>query len=383
MKLIFFTTQLSTIGGVERTLIDKANYMAAEGHEVMFVTIDHGTAPYFYDIDSRVHHIDLGLSYSHRFMYPNYKRLMYCIHIKIQLRSKFKKVLCSFHPDIVIIATPNTEDYLYDVQSISKQYGAKVIIESHLAFAYHFVTDSLLEKNMRFLFDPMKAIRNADLLVTLTEGDKRCWQNNGVPNVVVLPNPLTVSIVENNFQIRGTGRIICVSRLEKQKRIDRLIDAFSLLSDKYPSWYVDVYGEGSLRDTLEILISQKNLVGRVILHSPTCSIIDEYLKSQFLVLSSDYEGFGLNLTEAMACGIPVVSTDCPYGPSEIIEDGKTGLLARMDAHDLAEKMAWMINHEKERGVMGIAARQTVARYRKEVIMPLWEQTYLNVIKRNK
>ncbi len=379
MKLIIFTAQLSTIGGVERTLIDKANYMAAEGHEVLFVTIDHGSAPYFYDIDSRVRHIDLGLSYSRRFMYPDYKRLMYCLRTKIHLRSKLKKELCSFKPDLVIIATPNTEDYLYDVQSISKQYGAKVIVESHLASAYHFVTDSFIEKLMRFFFNPMRAIRNADLLVTLTDGDMKCWKSKGVPNVVVLPNPLTFSIVDNTCHPKEAGRIICVSRLEKQKRIDRLIDAFALLSDKYPSWNVDVFGEGSLYEALNDYISRKNLVGRIILHSPTCSIVDEYLKSQFLVLSSDYEGFGLIIIEAMACGIPVVSTDCPFGPADIVEDGVTGFLCKLDVNDLAQKMEWMILHENERKEMGLKARQVSIRYEKETILKKWETTYLSVL----
>lgn len=75
------------------------------------------------------------------------------------------------------------------------------------------------------------------------------------------------------------------------------------------------------------------------------AIYEEYQKSQMLVLSSDSESFALVLVEAMSCGLPVVATDCPYGPSEIIEDGVTGLLAQMDIQDMANKMEWMIIHE--------------------------------------
>ena len=81
----------------------------------------------------------------------------------------------------------------------------------------------------------------------------------------------------------------------------------------------------------------------------------------------------------MACGIPVVATDCPFGPSEIIEDGETGLLAKMDAKDLADKMEWMMTHDSERKIMGIKAHQAAAKYRKEVIMPKWEEIYKSVI----
>ena len=97
------------------------------------------------------------------------------------------------------------------------------------------------------------------------------------------------------------------------------------------------------------------------------------------MLSSDFEGFGLVISEAMSCGIPVVSTDCPFGPSEIIEDGKTGLLAKMDVNDLSEKMEWMITHEEERKSMGIQAYEAAARYKKDVIVPEWEKAYKSVI----
>ena len=129
-----------------------------------------------------------------------------------------------------------------------------------------------------------------------------------------------------------------------------------------------------------IYISSKGLKGRVHIFEPTSDIYTEYQRSEFFVHSSDFEGFGLVIVEAMACGIPVVSTNCPYGPSEIIEDGKTGLLAKMDVKDLAEKMEWMMTHDEERRLMGVNAHQAAARFRKETIMPQWEEAYLSVIK---
>jgi glycosyltransferase involved in cell wall biosynthesis len=81
----------------------------------------------------------------------------------------------------------------------------------------------------------------------------------------------------------------------------------------------------------------------------------------------------------MACGTPVVSTDCIFGPSEIIENGVDGLLCRLDVEDLASKMEWMITHEKERKEMGIRAHQSVVRYRRENVMKEWERAYLNIL----
>jgi glycosyltransferase involved in cell wall biosynthesis len=77
----------------------------------------------------------------------------------------------------------------------------------------------------------------------------------------------------------------------------------------------------------------------------------------------------------MACGLPVVATDCPHGPSEIIDNGVTGWLTNLDAKDLADKMEWMIVHQEERKIMGVKAHKAAAAYRKDVIMKKWESAY--------
>ena len=90
------------------------------------------------------------------------------------------------------------------------------------------------------------------------------------------------------------------------------------------------------------------------------------------MLCSRYEGLPLVLNEAMSCGIPCVAFRCKYGPEDVIEDQKTGLLVNNgDIQDLADKMLWMISHKKERLQMGQYARQSAARFEKGMIMKLW------------
>ena len=77
----------------------------------------------------------------------------------------------------------------------------------------------------------------------------------------------------------------------------------------------------------------------------------------------------------MACGLPVISTDCPHGPSDLIDNGVTGLLASLEVKDLADRMEWVISHQEERRMMGVKAHAAAAAYRKEVIMKKWVSAY--------
>ena len=153
-----------------------------------------------------------------------------------------------------------------------------------------------------------------------------------------------------------------------------------MIADNYPVWHIDIYGEGEEKDHIEKLIHDYGLTEKIKINAPISNIYDEYRNSQFLVLSSDSESFSLVIIEAMSCGIPVVSTDCPFGPREIIADGKTGLLSRLEAEDLAAKMEWMITHETERREMGRRAHETVARYKKDNVMKEWEAAYFSVLR---
>ena len=258
--------------------------------------------------------------------------------------------------------------------SVSKK--TRIIVESHTAFTHDMIGGSLFDRIRKR--NLLSNIRQSDLLIALTQGDAACWKDF-VKNVMVVRNPVTFYPKLLDDTVKAECRIISVGRLHPQKRIDRLIESFSLIAGKHPSWFVDIYGEGDERDILMKKIIGLGLSRQVFLKGVTANVYKEYKRSQLFVLSSDYEGFGLVIVEAMACGLPVVSTDCPFGPSDIIEDGETGLLAEMDVQDLADKMEWMITHETERMEMGRKAHQAAARYKKEIVMKEWEQAYLSVL----
>lgn len=377
MRLLFFTPLLSTKGGIERTLTDKANYMADKGHEVIIVTYEHeGTA--VYQLSTSVKHIDLACHFFDIYRYPFFRRLNEAFRQKRLFRKSMCRLLTDYRPELIVVTIPNTEIYLLDLMSIVG--NIPVIIESHLAFGRQVLSCGLIEKWMSLLYNPMSAIRKADLLIALSNGDSECWRRKKIRHIEVIPNPVT--FYDDNLIIseKKTCRIIAVGRLTPQKRFDRLINAFALIAEKYPDWFVDIYGDGYEKGSLRDLILNKGLSNRIHIQTPISDIYTEYKRSQFFVLSSDFEGFGLVLIEAMACGIPVLSTDCPYGPSEIIEDGVTGLLSKMDVNDLASKMEFLITHSEDCKHMGEKAYKAAARFKKETIMPQWEHAYMKIVK---
>ena len=374
---MYVVRTLHPMGGIERTLTDKANWLVEHGHEVLFLTYKQGGDEIYFHIDERILLEDLGCSIFSLYKYPIYTRIFHYFSLCKKFRSYFLKVERRFLPDVIVVAIPNAEDFLWDIVGIT--HGKKVVIESHVAFEKVFIGKSLTDRLLYLFFSPLRAIRKADLLVNLTERDASCWRHHGMKRIQIVSNPITEYYDCCENLDKEQGRIVAVGRFTAQKRIDRLIEAFSMIADRHPKWHVDIFGEGELRETLENQILENKLDNCIKIHHSTKEITKEYRRSQFLVLSSDYEGFGLVIVEAMACGIPVVATDCPFGPSEIIEDGETGLLAKMDAKDLADKMEWMMTHDSERKIMEIKAHQAAAKYRKEVIMPKWEEIYKSVI----
>jgi glycosyltransferase involved in cell wall biosynthesis len=374
MRLIYFLPQLYNKGGLERTLTDKAEYMASKGHQVMFVTIEHHGS-LAYELPEGVRHEDLSCHVYSLYSQPFYRRVSGFMHLKRLFRSRMKSVLGNFRPDAIVITIPYTENFVCDLMRVAK--GIPVVVETHLAYGPHYHGEGKLENLMQYFYNPFRALRKVQLFITLTQGDAKSWQRLGMPNIKVIPNPLPACFndADRHPKTKEQGRIICVGRLDVQKRYDRLVAAFALIADKHPAWHIDIFGEGKCRDAIQQQINAEGLQDRIKLRGTTSNIIDEYQRSQFFVLSSDYEGFGLVIIEAMACGLPVVGTDCPFGPSEIIEDGKTGLLAKMDVRDLADKMEWMMTHNDERHQMGLRAYTTAARYRLDTVMPRWVEAY--------
>jgi GalNAc-alpha-(1->4)-GalNAc-alpha-(1->3)-diNAcBac-PP-undecaprenol alpha-1,4-N-acetyl-D-galactosaminyltransferase len=195
----------------------------------------------------------------------------------------------------------------------------------------------------------------------------------------VIPNSaLPVPKVDNPIPFRiPTPSVIAMGRLVKLKGFDLLLEAFAKCNKK--QWSLMILGEGPEREHLHSIIeqfslnSQVYLVGRV----PEPKI---YLQqADLFVLSSHYEGFPMAIIEAMSCGLPIVSFDCPTGPRDIIRNGIDGLLVPAeDVDSLAKAMNRLMENARERKTMGKFALQVVERFSESSIMKKWEKLIVDV-----
>lgn len=147
------------------------------------------------------------------------------------------------------------------------------------------------------------------------------------------------------------------------------------------NWTLDIYGQGDQTDYRQLMAELGIDSNRCHLNGPVEDVVKAYQESSIFVLSSRFEGFGMVLIEAMACGLPVVSFDCPAGPDEIITDGVDGLLVPSgDVHALAEKLMVLMSDDNLRKRLGQQARQTAQRYEMTTIANQWIALFEKVIK---
>ena len=378
MRILIIHRSFALVGGAERVITDKANYLADEGHQLMLVSYEQGDHPLPYELHPSVQYRDLDCRFFTLSKYSAPKHLYLYFRLKKQFRNNLRSVVLEFKPEIVVLAS-DWQTLMGAV--IDAVNPVPVIAEFHNTYDYVMrkvgTSEGWLKAKLTQLYyrQAIKNLGKCAQLVVLTDSDACGWRQH-FNNVTVVPNPVTLYPDVIDDIPKDPGRIIYVGRFNHEKRIDRLITAFSMISDKYPDWHVDIYGDGNEKENLLRQIAEMKLEDRVIIHEPTKAIYDEYKRSEMLVLCSEHEASPLVLVEAMACGVPCVSLDCPNGPREIIEDGVTGLLAKhRDVKDLSKKIEWLIEHEKERQVMGGKARIFASSRKLSNVMIKWENLY--------
>ena len=317
MRVIFLTASLGS-GGAERVVSLLANKMVERGYQVEIICLKFNDV--YYQTDPRVK-ITLAMRQT-----------------KNRLTELFwlRKYIKKHSPDVVI---PFTEGvYCFTILSLLGT-GIPIIASERLDPAAMSTTRKVLKRLL---------LPYADCLVVQTQSIKDYFPKNIQKKTSIIYNPVNEDIYKSpdglhvqganaascvqssNTPMGGMGqeklnRIISVGRLYPQKNQKMMIRAFAKVADEFPDWQLVIYGEGPLRESLELIVESLEMQDRVLLPGRTENVIEELRKSKIFCMSSDYEGMSNSMIEAICVGLPIITTDVS-GVKELVENGVNGFV---------------------------------------------------------
>jgi glycosyltransferase involved in cell wall biosynthesis len=346
-------------GGAERQIIMLANALTVYKHDVYLLILAKNNP--CYEISDKVNRVVLthcetkyGVKIINRFL-------------------AYRNCLVKLQPDVTI-------HYWLQSAYFTTMIPSKIrgrIIYSERGDPYDSEYDGLLGviRNMAF--------KQIDGFVFQSEGARDYFDMKVKSRSAIIHNSISVPINKYPIPEIREQRIVSVGRLHPQKNQRLLIDAFAYISSKYPEYILDIYGDGVLQAYLENQIEKLNLKEKITIYHSRKDIFDCIWKASLFILSSDYEGMPNALMEAMALGLPCISTDCrPGGAKTLIQDGKNGFIVPTnDLKALAEKMEYVLSHKQEADKIALKAHDIINTHTQQYIFDQWNNYIAQIVSR--
>lgn len=227
--------------------------------------------------------------------------------------------------------------------------------------------------NIIFKLLRKRLYKEAECIVCQTTDAKMYYQNKYGLDGFVIPNPVSDSLPIGTQKKRN--HICAVGRLSKQKNYPFLIECFSLFHRTHPDYVLDIYGTGELEKSIKKKISEKKLGNSIILHGFVKNVHELIKDAGMYVLSSDYEGMPNALLEALAIGLPCISTDCPIGgPKELIENNENGILVKTgNIKEMVSAMTLIADDREKAYKFAENAKKIREKYCLENIVRNWKE----------
>jgi GalNAc-alpha-(1->4)-GalNAc-alpha-(1->3)-diNAcBac-PP-undecaprenol alpha-1,4-N-acetyl-D-galactosaminyltransferase len=359
MKVTLVISSLSC-GGAERAVILTAEGFLNIGYEVSLVP-------------DGVHRIALNLG-------KNSPSLIHGVWNNLYRFRVLRRTICSLQPDVVI-SHMYPSNILTLLSLLNTEYP--VIVTEQIDPKIN-PNEGLWGKLRRLVY-PLAA-----KVVSVSQGVDESFEWLPKRQRIVIYNPLQPinNDVNDEKAIISLPKgvdpdkkwVIGMGRLDYQKNFELLLSAFHKLVDKHPDWQLLIFGEGVLRQKLEEIVENLGLTNQVLLPGVTNNAISILKRANLFVLSSRFEGLPLVLLEALACGLPIVSTDCPSGPREVIQDGINGILVPSeDISALIKAMDYLMSDEGERKRLAARAPESSSRFSLDAITEKWEVLLQEVV----
>lgn len=377
MKILYTIAGLYRPAGMERILTSKANYLAEHGYEVVIVTTEQKNRPVAFPLNASIRCIDLGIGYEDNNGASIWNKLVHYPAMRRRHKRAIGSLLSAERPDVTVSMFCGDERFISTLP-----FCGKTVLEVHFS---RFKRIQYGRKGLWALADICRSrkdgriIRRFDRFVALTREDLGYWGNPS--NGQVIPN--FIERMQKKPEPTSNTTVLAVGRFSFQKGFERLLYAWSKVMDALPqdhSWTLRLVGDGEQRGMLVHLAENLGISSSVRIDSPQSDMDRVYRDAAILALSSRYEGLPMVLLEAQSFGIPAVSFNCKCGPSDVISDGKDGLLVREGyIQGLADALLKLITDEKLRFDMGRTAWEHSVRWEKEKIMKQWVTLFENIL----
>ena len=388
MRIVYCIPHLYNSGGMERVLTQKVNWLAAHtDYEITIVTTELtpvGQNDVCFSLDERVRVEALGIDFNADYHKPLLSK--YIGHAR-RLRA-YKRALIGY-------IRANEIDLCISLGG--KEVAFISTLPCRTMVEFHFAKDhrqQLLDANHTGWFwhllgrirtwQLVRDVRSVEQIIVLTEKDRQDWQQAGCANVKCIPNPCAIKyrVVSSEYGEQSIKTLLGVGRLHEQKGFDMLLEAWNNVQRDNvqctKDWTLRIVGEGEQRKKLEQQIKDLQL-SNVVLAGRVENVVEEYAAASLFVLSSRYEGLPLALIEAMWCGVPCVSFDCPHGPAELLGDDRGWLVPAMDVEKLTQQLISAMTHMEEAKARAQRAQEyAYEKYSEASIMPQWVQLIENI-----
>jgi GalNAc-alpha-(1->4)-GalNAc-alpha-(1->3)-diNAcBac-PP-undecaprenol alpha-1,4-N-acetyl-D-galactosaminyltransferase len=332
-----------------------------KGHNVTVITV-YGEDSDFYALPKGAHRIALGIE-------GNSATVIHGLANNLQRLRILRRAIKSTRPDVVISHIHRTN--IMTILAVGKTPLPVFVVEHN-------------DPGMNPAGKIWETLRRrtyprARKLVSVSHGVDKQFSWLPAEQRTVIHNPLELldepapneSTNETNPRVSW---ITAMGRLTAQKGFDLLLQAFAKASPHYPNWRLMIIGEGELRGQLEQLSEKLGLAKAVSFAGLLANPLPALRNSKLFAMASRFEGFPYAALEAMACGLPVIYTDCPSGPREIIRDGVDGLLVpNGDVAALAAAMERLMSDDAERDRLAARSPEVLERFGTDKIIAQWEE----------
>lgn len=345
MKIGFLIYSLGG-GGTERILTELCNEFIVQGHEIRVFLYDNKNIAYPIHPNVRI------INCSGENPRENKGYLVRLIKLRRLIKAEKPQILFAFSVSMIGLARLST-------------LGIKMkIVGSERANPYcHSIKNKCI---IRFL-TPL-----CDGMVFQTSGAQRYYPRSVREKSTIIPNPVSEMEIKSPVLNKPIQDFCSVGRLHTDKDFKTLINAFKKLSSIYRTCSLTIFGDGILKEELEKYVNGLGLSEKIIFAGFDKNLLLTLKKYDAFVFSSRAEGMPNALMEAMSIGLPCISTDCQFGPNELIKNGQNGFLVPVgDENILANKMCWLIENPEKAYQIGRRASDIQRTHSKRIIFKMY------------